>query len=81
MTPTRTLQETLARLLEDRGWRIRSFDVRCWQDPLIPDGEPVGIIAAIHRELRREKDPHAEIDRALRRELPDAGRDQLRGVA
>lgn len=63
----RTLQEELAALLQARGWRYRNLDVRCWQDPLNPDGELVGVIAAVHRELRREKDPGAEIGRALDR--------------
>ena len=63
-----TLQEELARLLESRGWRVCNLSVRCWQDPLSPDGELLGVTAAIGRELRREKDPGAEFDRAVRRE-------------
>lgn len=63
-----TLQSELARLLEARGWRIRNLGVRCWQDPLKPDGELLGVTAAIGRELRREKDPGVEFDRAARRE-------------
>lgn len=58
----------IAHLLERRGWRIRNFGVRCWQDPLQPDGELLGSIAAVEREIRRDKDPHREIDRAIRRE-------------
>ncbi len=63
-----TLQSDLARLLETRGWRVVNMGVRCWQDPLKPDGEPLGVTAAIGRELRREKDPGVEFDRAARLE-------------
>jgi hypothetical protein len=66
---TDLLRHELADLLEERGWRWRRGNgVRGWQDPLKPDGELLGIIAALGRELRREDCPGEEFDRAARRE-------------
>lgn len=63
-----TLQEQLGEILTVRGWRLVGFGVRCWQDPLRPDGELLGVSAALSTELRREADPGVEVDRALHRE-------------
>lgn len=66
---TELLRHQVADLLEERGWRWRrGSNVRGWQDPLKPDGELLGIVAAIHCELRREERPGEEFDRAMRRE-------------
>ena len=54
------LERVLERELERRGWRVCvpldigtiGTPVRYWKDPL--GGEPVGLTAAIGRELRRE---------------------------
>ena len=66
---TDLLRHQLADLLQERGWRWRrGSGVRGWQDPLKPDGELLGAIAALSRELRREERPGEEFDRAARQE-------------
>lgn len=68
---SQSLSHALAQILEELGWRYRrGIPPRCWQDPLNPSGELVGMQAALSRELRRERFPGEEIDRALRREAP-----------